>query len=314
MIEVLSIGSLTLDLFFQDSSLTLKKNRFNLALGGKYVVGGFNQGIGGGGGNVAVGLSRAGLKAALWAQIGQGGVSMLITHQLKEEGVVTDYLAIEEEFANVSAILLSTGGERTIINHRSGENKLILLPKHRQLLEQVKAVYLGNLPEVPLELRVEILSRAKQNKKTTFLNLGVKDCRRHLRRNRPLLEVVDYFIINRYELADLLTMMPNELMPSRVNYQKRLFPNSETVLVITDGEFGSYGQTKDTIIHQLAYKVPKVIDATGAGDAFTSGFISAVLSGFSLKDSLRCGARNSSSVISKVNAQKGLLFKAQLFG
>ena len=75
MSEVLSIGSLTLDLFFQDQSLTIKKNRFNLALGGKYVVASFNQGIGGGGGNVAVGLSRAGIKTALWSEIGEGGVS-----------------------------------------------------------------------------------------------------------------------------------------------------------------------------------------------------------------------------------------------
>lgn len=89
MKTVLSIGSLTLDLFFQDKSLTTKKNRFYLALGGKYVVNSFSQGIGGGGGNVAIGLSRAGIKTALCASIGQGGVSKLILDKLEEEKVET---------------------------------------------------------------------------------------------------------------------------------------------------------------------------------------------------------------------------------
>lgn len=313
MKSALSIGSLTLDLFFQDQSLTIKKNRFYLALGGKYVVSDFCQGIGGGGGNVAVGLSRAGIKTVLWAEIGRGGVSKLILDRLEVEKVQTEFLSAREEFTNISAILLSSNGERTVINHRSGEVRFNFSDKYQQLLKLVDFVYLGNLPEVPLDLRTTILTYAKKQQKTTFLNLGVKDCRLGIRKLKPLLSQVDYCIINRYELADILSLNPAELMPAVINYQPQLFSSEKATLIITDGEFGSYAQTKGIIIHQIAYKIPRLIDATGAGDAFTSGFISGVIYKFDLKHCLRAGAKNSSSVIAKINAQDGLLFRHQLF-
>lgn len=312
MNQVLSIGSLTLDLFFQDKSLTIKSGRFHLALGGKYVVGSFRQGIGGGGGNVAVGLSRLGIKTALWAEVGKGGVSKLILDRLNEEKVVTDFLSVSEEFTNLSVILLSEKGERTIINHRSCESQFSLSDKHRQVLANSAYVYLGNLPEVPLEQRLEMLSIAKQAQAKTFVNLGVKDCRQGLGKLKPLLGYTDYLLVNRYELADILSIPANELAPNIINYVEKLFDNPTSTLIITDGEFGSYAQTANGIINQRAYKVERLVDATGAGDAFSSGFISGIVYKRQLRDCLKYGAKNSASVIAKINAQDGLLYQTQL--
>ncbi len=313
MSEVLSIGSLTLDLFFQDQSLTIKKNRFYLAIGGKYVVSDFNQGIGGGGGNIAVGLSRAGIKTSLWAEIGTGGVSKLVLSRLEEEKVNTNSLVVRENLTNISVILLSLKGERTIINHRSHQSEFIFGPKQQEIIRNLKMLYLGNLPEVSLEMRTSILEYAHQHGIKTFLNLGVKDCRLGLGKLKPLLDNVDYFLINRYELADILKIAANEVMPNIVNYQSKLFNNPQSMLVLTDGEFGSYVQTTDQIVHQIAYRVEKVVDATGAGDAFNSGFIIGIYYNLPLRQCLRSGAKNSASVIAKINAQDGLLFKGQLF-
>ena len=313
MIEIISIGSLTLDLFFQDKSLTISKKRFFLAIGGKYVVNYFNQAIGGGGGNVAVGLARAGIKSSLWTEIGKGGVSQLIIAKLKDENVEIKDLVERSDFTNVSAILLSGDGERTIINHRSHESELEFDNLHKSLFKGAKAVYLGNMPELELELRESILEYAKKENLTTYLNLGVKDCRKRQSKLKKLLSSVDYLLVNRYELSDILDIPPNEIMPSAVNYQSRIFNSSSAVLVVTDGEFGSYAQTKNEIFFQKAVKVKKVIDATGAGDAFTSGFMAARFYGLDLSTSLQSGARNSASIIQKVNAQEGLLNKEELF-
>lgn len=309
----MSVGSLTLDLFFQDKSLTIKKNRFNLALGGKYVVNDFNQGIGGGGGNVAVGLSRAGLQTALWAQIGSGGVSLLIKSKLIEEKVEIKALEQAANFSNISIILLSEKGERTIINHRSHRLELSFNRTVQTLIKDAQALFLGNLPELSLELRQQILEYAKKHGLTTFLNLGVKDCRLRLKALKNLLTFVDYMIINRYELADILNIPASEVMPNIINYQPQIFKNSQTVLIVTDGEFGSYAQTFNQINFQRAYKVPRVVDATGAGDAFTSGFISGIMYKYKLPRCLMSGAKNAASIIQKINAQDGLLNHSQLF-
>jgi sugar/nucleoside kinase (ribokinase family) len=313
MTDIICVGSLTLDLFFQDESLTVERNRFFLAIGGKYVVNYFSQAIGGGGGNVAVGLARAGVKSALFTEIGTGGVSQLILAKLHDEGVNTQFLEKRPDLTNVSAILLSPSGERTIINHRSHKSKLDLMEHGEKLLTGVKTLYLGNMPEVALEERQKLLKLAKSKGLFTYLNLGVKDCRRGLTDLKEIFETVDNLIINRYELADILGVPANELVPRQLSYREKIFSSKHSLLVITDGEYGSYAQGTDGIVHQAALKVKQVIDATGAGDAFTSGFIAARLEGLSLQDSLRSGARNSASVIQKINAQDGLLGQEALF-
>ena len=53
-------------------------------------------------------------------------------------------------------------------------------------------------------------------------------------------------------------------------------------------------------------------ERTGAGDAFGSGFLSAVIEGKTLEESLIWGTVNSASVIGYTGAQKGLLKEKDL--
>lgn len=313
MSSVISIGSLTLDLFFQDESLTIKQNRFFLAIGGKYVSEKFVEGIGGGGGNVAVGISRAGHTAAVWGQLGKGGVSKLIRERLEAEHVDCSLLEGHELFTNISVILLSAKGERTIINHRSHEVILTLTPERTAALIKADLIYLGNMPELSLDFRTEILELVQRHHAKTALNLGVKDCRRGKEVLKPLLEKSDYVIINRHELADILSIPANELLLKEINYHKELPIKENALLIITDGEFGSYAYTSSKIAHQPAIPVGVIIDTTGAGDSFTSAFLAAQLFGKSIQDSLLAGAKNSASIIARINAQDALLRKEALF-
>jgi sugar/nucleoside kinase (ribokinase family) len=52
-----------------------------------------------------------------------------------------------------------------------------------------------------------------------------------------------------------------------------------------------------------------VVDRTGAGDAFGSGFLSQWAQGKSLKDSIVFGSANSTSVVTKIGAKAGILTK-----
>jgi sugar/nucleoside kinase (ribokinase family) len=55
------------------------------------------------------------------------------------------------------------------------------------------------------------------------------------------------------------------------------------------------------------YQDVKVIDRTGAGDAFASGFLSQWVKGKSLKDSVIFASANSTSVVTKIGAKAGIL-------
>jgi sugar/nucleoside kinase (ribokinase family) len=55
------------------------------------------------------------------------------------------------------------------------------------------------------------------------------------------------------------------------------------------------------------YEDVKVIDRTGAGDAFGSGFLSQWAMGKTLKESIVFASANSTSVVTKIGAKKGIL-------
>lgn len=308
MHDAICLGSITLDLFFSDDSLTISHNRFNLALGGKYVVSKFSDGIGGGGANIAIGLSRAGLRCALWSQIGKGGLSLYLIDQLEREGVDTSMLNEKEAFANLSVILLSPKGERTILTHRSHEFEVALSSG----LKKTRLLFIGNMPEVSLETRQNAIETVREGGGRVALNFGVKDCRRGLQELHPLFSLADYIIMNRYELADVLGVTGRDIDLAEVNYHKRLKLRSSSVMIVTDGSFGSYAHTKDSIVHHMAKKV-SVVDTTGAGDAYTTGFLAGILHNYSLAESMEAGSKNAASVVGYVTAQKGLLTRSELF-
>jgi len=82
-------------------------------------------------------------------------------------------------------------------------------------------------------------------------------------------------------------------------------------VVVTDGSHGAYGFDGRELLFQPIYPL-KVVERTGAGDAFSTGFTAALVSGEDLKEALRWGTVNAAFVTQKVGTQAGLLKKAEL--
>ena len=85
---------------------------------------------------------------------------------------------------------------------------------------------------------------------------------------------------------------------------QRLGPKT---VVITDGKNGSYATTNDGKVYYNEAIHEEVVENTGAGDAYSTGFMGAVIMGKSIKEAIEWGAKNASSVIQHYGAQKGLL-------
>ncbi len=76
--------------------------------------------------------------------------------------------------------------------------------------------------------------------------------------------------------------------------------------VITNGQDGAYSYDGQEFIHIPATKT-KVTERTGAGDSFSTGYISAIVHGKDHQEALIWGTMNSDSVIKYVGPQEGLL-------
>ena len=83
--------------------------------------------------------------------------------------------------------------------------------------------------------------------------------------------------------------------------------------VITDGPNGAFALDGETTWFMPMYPDPKEpVSRTGAGDAFSSTFTSALILGCDIKTALAWGPINSMSVVQYIGAQVGLLTREKL--
>jgi sugar/nucleoside kinase (ribokinase family) len=301
MYDLISIGNISVDLFFKDKSLTFKDGRFQLAVGGKYFTNYFHTGVGGGGANVAIGVQTHGLKAAVLGKIGNNSFKEVILSELKKHDVTTYLCQLEDKYINISSVLLTPSGERSIINYETPHQHIIGSDRELLKLERTKGVYMGNLPDVPLLERARLLYFFKQRAIPIFVNLGVRDCRRPITQISNIINKLTVLIINGHEFADLV----------KKKYQSINFKNDvtdylpilkERVLIITEDKRGSYGYYQGKVIHVKAPDIKKIVDSTGAGDGFTSGFIAEYLASKNVEAAMERGTAYAKKILLKIGA------------
>lgn len=80
------------------------------------------------------------------------------------------------------------------------------------------------------------------------------------------------------------------------------------IVVISDGHDGSYASDGQNRYRMPIYPDPKPpFERTGAGDAFTSTFVAAIIKGSNIEGALQWAPINSMNVVQYTGAQKGLL-------
>lgn len=300
MYDLITIGDITIDFYFKGASLTQKDSRFYLAIGGKYVVDYFYESLGGGGANVAIGASYFGLDTAVLAKVGENVFKQIIIQKLVKKGVSTEFLISENNYLNISSILLTDSGERTVIHYLTPHQSFQLGEITKENLSKTKMVYMGNLPDISINERKEILTFFKKRSVKICLNLGVGDCRKPLSQINELINLSDIFIVNTYEFAELIKKNRQEIDFSQDCARYLKF--EEKILILTDGEKGSYLYHQGNILYQKAIKPRKVVDTTGAGDAYTSGFLSSYITEEKLEKAMKNGAEYAAKILEKIGA------------
>lgn len=296
------LGNISIDIYFKSSSLTYFNDRFQLAIGGKYFAENVHVSVGGSGANISIGLSKNGVIASVVGTLGQNPFKQIILEELRRRGVHAGWCQVIENYHNISTILLASKGERTIIHYTSPHQHIFSRTSDYHILEQSDAVFFGNHPDVSLDEKIQIFKFLKEHHIMSFLNIGVLDCRRKKETLLPLLRKANIIIINGHEFADLVKAQYSDIHfgDDILNwYAPEL---KDQVVVVTDGAKGSYAYYQGTVYHQTAVKPHTIVDTTGAGDAFSAGFIAEYIRSFDIKKSLEKGSHYASKILSKIGA------------
>ncbi|MDO8424877.1 MAG: carbohydrate kinase family protein, partial [bacterium] len=267
---------------------------------------------GGGGTNAAATFSRQGFKVAYCGMVGQDCLGAALMEELKKFKIGSDFVKTTgKKSTNISVFLTSPGKERTILVYRGASDLLGKKDIPWGKLKNAKWFYLAPFGGDLVNLTRELVDFAKKNNIKVAFNPGYNQLNLPRKVLEEILGKIDILILNREE-ASLLTKIPYQK-------EKEIFGKidkmTKGIAIMTKGGEGvtvSDGQhlfSAKSLATSLRWKI---IDATGAGDAFGSGFVSGFLkSKGDIEYSIQLAMANATFNIMKWGAKDGLLSKNQ---
>ena len=307
--DLVSIGSAAIDVFVRaPHSIAQCENGhvIQFPLGAKIKVEEAIQTCGGGATNTAVGFARLGMTARFCGITGDDAWGDAIRKTLEKEGVLTDAsVIVEGEISSFSIVLLDGGsGARTIlyspsVNAHMGDS---VFP--RDLLKSSDWMYLNHLSDISTMILDDCLALVTKPSGRKFAwNPGGTQIRQGMAEPMiaALLPHTDLLFLNKEEaLAFTRTSSVQEAMRACMHA-------GVAVLCVSDGERGAQCTDGQSVWSALPPTTGRIVDTTGAGDAFATGVTWGVWKGMSLPESLQAGMINAASVLGFIGTKQGLL-------
>lgn len=300
VLDVLTIGDATLDLILDVDRASVHCRRptaceLSLRFGAKIPVTQAHQALGGNAANVCVGLSYLGNSAALYSEVGTDAAGETIRAELELSGINTDYLAHRPDITTRYSVVLTHAAERTILTYHPAH------PYQIPTLPPARLVYYTSLGPGFARVQTALAKYLKKNPDTIVAsNPGSHQLTTGLKEYKKILPHVDYLFVNAEE-AKLLTGSG-----SLRTAAKRLQNLGPHTVIITNADQGAVAASHHHF-YTIGPSAAKPVSKTGAGDAFASGFLGAILVSEDVPTALQWGALNSAAVISQFGAQTGLL-------
>jgi len=294
MYDVISFGGAVIDVFAK-TELSEKKGILQIKTGSKILINNLRSYIGGGGTNTAVAFSRLGLKTGYIGRIGYGNENVILNILKKEKIDFLGEIASGEE-NSYSIILENNKNDRTIFTYKGINDDLNFNELNVGKLK-TKWLYCSSLLKKSFKTQEKIAGILV--KKGTKLAFNPSE---YLIKNEniyPMLKLCEVIVLNKDE-AKMLTKEKNLL--------KGLSKLGPKIVVITDknNPIKCYDSSNNKKYYLKPHNV-KVVERTGAGDAFASGFVAGLIKNKSIQESLNLGLKESESVIKHFGAKNGLL-------
>jgi len=254
--------------------------------------------------NAAVSGARLGLKTALMANVGDDDEGKKCLDQLKSDNVATDYMKTDSTLPTNYHYVLWYDVERTIlVNHSPFIRKL---PVN---FEAPKWIYLTSLGSNTEDFHHEIAKWLKENPETKLaFQPGTFQIKLGKEKLDDIYKMSEIFFCNVEEAQRILETTEKDYK-KLMDMLQALGPKN---IVMTDGFEGAYAKEVDGKYYFMPIYPHKPFERTGAGDAYASTIVSALVIGKSLNEALLWAPINSMSVVQQVGAQRGLLTREKL--
>ncbi len=251
---------------------------------------------GGSAANTIVALARLGIKTGFIGAVGNDNEGRIILDAFHHEGVET-CIKMMDGCTGAAIGFVDSRGERTLYIYPGVNSRLDISDIDMELVTGARFVHMSSFVDrKQLDLQCEL---AMHLKKLSF-SPGMLCTRYRLKDLRALIARSEVVFLNAGELKSLI---------GHDNYEHgaaELLDIGASIVCVTLGERGCYVATREGESYQVDAYPARVVDTTGAGDAFAAGFLYGLLRHKSIYDSARAGNLMASYCIREYGSRKGL--------
>lgn len=306
MYDVITVGSATVDALVRTEFSEMihdkkKKECVAYPVGAKILMKELVLTTGGGGTNTAVALSRLAHKVAFLGKVGSKYNSSRLIKELKKEKVDTSLIVRSKTGrTGYSIVLDSKKHDRTILAFKGSNNDLRFDEIKLKKLK-TKWFYFSTMMGKSFKTLEKLASYAKKHDIKIAFNISSYLAKKGKNYLKNILKKTDILILNKEE-AELLSGKNDKVR----NLLKKLSKLGPKIVAITDGKNGVYTIHNDNVYYGKPHNV-KIVETTGAGDAFASSFLSGIIKKSDIEFALNLGMTNAESVIQHHGAKEILL-------
>lgn len=319
MHDIISIGSATRDVLIGldgysmiDSSEFITGRGLCLPFSSKLEIKKIVFTSGGGGTNAAVTFARQGLSTACVGVVGNDLNGQELLDELIKEGVdISCFQKHEDDLTAYSVILVDKTGERTILSYK-GEGQHFDVNKIPFDKFKTNWLFLDSLGG-HYDLLETAVNWAVKNNIKIATNPGGKELAHGLDKLRQLLNNFAIVIMNQEEASKLMSIPYEE--------ETKIFKVADELIrgifVMTKGPKGVVVSDGENLYRASVPDSP-IIERTGAGDAFSSGFMAEYMrstmdnrlsTSEAITKAIQFATANASSVVTQYGAKAGILKK-----
>ena len=258
----------------------------------------FKEAPGGSAANTAVGLARLGVKTGFIGKVARDREGEMLIRSFIEEGVNTDGIVVAPHGRSGVVIgFVDKAGERALYVDPGVNDLLSLQEIDLDYASQADLLHLSSfVSEASFKVQKEVV-RALPDIPVT-IDPGMIYARKGLSELKPMIEKCLVFFPNEHEIRILTGK--NYIEGSQILLKKGV-----KIVAVKLGSRGCY-VTDGKEQHIIEPFKVKVVDSTGAGDAFCAGFIYGLIKNMTLRECGILGNFVASRTLMKMGARNGL--------
>ena len=287
--DVIGFGALNVDKIYQVPRIAKE--------GEETFILDFQETPGGSAANTIVGLAKLELKTGFIGKVADDHEGQLLINDFKREDVNADgIVVVKEGRSGVVTAYVDKKGERALYVHSSVNDSLTFEQINLEYAKQARFLHLTSVDEKPFQAQKKLIEEVSDVK--VSLDPGEIYARKGLTKLRSLIKKSFVVLPSEGELKMLTGKRWKE-------GAKMLVKEGAGIVAVKLGEKGCY-VTDGKDAHLIEPFKVNVIDTTGAGDAFSAGFLYGLMNGKDLYQCGRLGNFVASRCVTKVGARTGL--------